>query len=414
MLVSALAVAACGSSSSSSSSVGANTGAAAPAAATSSSKTTAAAASCGAIPTRMPADPNGVLANLPASVRAGYDLYPQAVHASAWSNWKPKHAPPYTLYFSPGNTVTPFVQDAINEFNVLKRSGVINKVIVQDSNNSVQTQIQQLEQAIREHVDIMVVLPLSAAGVRPVLESAGKAGIPVIAPQNASSSAYVIGLNGNTEQPGAILAQGLVQELGGKGNILDVHGIPGIDEDTGLFQGASAVLQSCPNIKTVGSVVGQFTPSVAKTATLEFLASHPQQIDGAIDAGGMATAVLEAFLQTGRKVATVADDGAAPGMLAYWAAHRRTYKGVAVGVPPKALADGTWSLAVGLLQGRGIKISDVSQAPPQVTATNLSQWLQPGWTLNTPIAFAPLPASLSWYSPSYLDNFFVKPASGSS
>ena len=60
---------------------------------------------------------------------------------------------------------------------------------------------------------------------------------------------------------------------GDKGNVLDVHGIPGVFADSGIYDGINDVLKNCPNIKTVGSVVGQFVPSVAKAVTLEFLGS---------------------------------------------------------------------------------------------------------------------------------------------
>ncbi len=417
-LASVLALAACGSSSNSSSSSSSSasaTSSGAGAATTSSSAAAVASGACGSIPQQMPGDPDGVLAKLPSSVQASYNLYPQAVHASAWANWKPTHKGPYTIYFSPGNTSTPFVQDFINEFNVLKaKSNVITKVITQDSNNSVQTQIQQIQQAIQNKVDIIVVLPLSPAADAPVLEAAGKAGIPVIAPINAASSPYVVGINGNIVLEGAKLAQGFVQQLGGKGNVLQVHGIPGVEADSGIYQGATDVLKTCPNIKTIGSIVGQFVPSVAKTATLEFLTSHPQPIDGAIQTGGMATGIIQAFTQTGRKVPVIADDGATPGALAYWAAHKSTYKGVALGIAPNGLTNATWNVALGLLAGRGLKISDISAEPLIITASNLSQWTQPGWSLTTPIAYAQGPANLSFYTPSYLNQFFVKPASGTS
>jgi ribose transport system substrate-binding protein len=359
----------------------------------------------------MPADPDGVLAKLPASVQAAYNLFPQAVHASAWSNWKPTHGPPYTVYFSPGNTSTPFIQTMLSTFGALRaKSNVINKVITQDSNNSVQTQIQQIQQAIRGRVDIMVILPLSPAADAPVLEAAGKAGIPVIAPLNPAPNPYVVGVDGNIVLSGAALAQGMVSDLGGKGNVLNVHGIEGVVADSGIYQGANDVLKNCPNIKTVGSVVGLFTPSVAKTVTLEFLSAHPQTVDAAIQTGGMATGIMQAFMQTGRKVPTIADEGATPGALAYWQAHQSTYKGVANGIAPGAFATATWNVALDMLAGRGVKVTDILETPLIVTSSNLSQWVQPGWGLSTPIAYAPGPSLLSWYSPSYLNQFFKKPA----
>ncbi len=405
MLAAAVAVAACGSSSSSSTS----SAAASSSGSASGQSTAASTGSCGPIPQAMPADPDGVLAKLPKSTQAAYNLFPQAVHASAWANWKPKHPGPYTIYFSPGNTSTPFIQTLLATFNQLKtKSGVIKNVITQDSNNSVQTQIQQIQQAIREKVDLMIILPLLPSADTPVLAAAGKAGIPVIAPLNAASSNYVVGMVGNINLEGAEMAQVLASILGGKGSLLQVHGIPGVTADTNIYTGANEVLKNCPNIKTAGSIVGQFTPSVAKTQTLEFLTSHPQSVDSAIQTGGMATGIMQAFLQTGRKVPTIADTGATPGALGYWASHKGSYKGVAVGIAPAQLADAAWYVAQEMLAGRGIKITDLSHPPLLITDANLSQWVQPGWNLTTPIAYAPGPPGL--YPDSFWDQFFTKPA----
>jgi ribose transport system substrate-binding protein len=421
MLAALLAVAGCGSSSSNSSSSAAasasaggssssSSTAASSTAAGTSQASTAAAGSCGAIPTQMPADPDGVIAKLPKSVQATYNLLPQPVYKSAWANWKPTHPGPYTIYFSPGNVSTPFIQGMLAEFNKLRAgSSVVAKVETQDSNNSVQTQIQQIQQAIQQKVDLIIALPLSPAADAPVLEAAGKAGIPVIAPLNSAGSKYVVGINGNVTLEGAYLGQQLASILDDKGSVLEMQGIPGVQSSDLLLKGAGDVFKNCSNISIAGSPVGQFVPSVAKAQTLEFLTAHPQAVSGAIQVGGMATGIIQAFMQTGRTVPTIADSGATPGALAYWSEHKSTYKGVALGLPPGQMADTTWKVALALLGGRGVKISDLSEKPLIITDANLSQWVEPGWSLDTPIAYAPGPPNV-FYPTAYLNQFFTKPA----
>jgi ribose transport system substrate-binding protein len=413
-LAALFAVVGCGSSSSKSSSAApASSGSASSSSSTAagtSQASTGAAGACGTIPTAMPADPDGAIAKLPKSVQASYNLLPQPVYKSAWANWKPTHPGPYTIYFSPGNVSTPFVQGVLAEFNKLSAgSKVITKVETQDSNNSVQTQIQQIQQAIQQKVDLIVALPLSPAADAPVLQSAGKAGIPVIAPLNSAGSKYVIGINGNVTLEGAYLTQQLASILGDKGSVLEMQGIPGVQSSDLLLKGAGDVIKNCPKMSVAGSPVGQFTPSVAKAQTLEFLTAHPQTINAAIQVGGMATGIMQAFIQTGRTVPTIADSGATPGALAYWNEHKSTYKGVALGIPPGQTADAIWTVALGLLDGRGVKISDISEKPLVITDANLSQWVQPGWSLNTPLAYAPGPPNV-FYPASYLNQFFTKPA----
>ena len=41
------------------------------------------------------------------------------------------------------------------------------------------------------------------------------------------------------------------------------------------------------------------------------------------------------------------------------------------------------AVALAMLEGRGVKITDVPFAPPVITSANLSQWVVPGWTTST-------------------------------
>jgi ribose transport system substrate-binding protein len=285
----------------------------------------------------------------------------------------------------------------------------ITKVTTQDSNNSVQTQIQQIQQAIREKYDLIIALPLSPAADTPVLEAAGKAGIPVVAPLNSASSKYVVGVDPKVTLSAAYVMQAMTSILGDKGSVLEMQGIPGVQSSDLSIKGAGDVLKNCPNMSIAGSPVGQFVPSVAKAQTLEFLTAHPQPIDGVFQVAGMATGIMQAFIQTGRTVPTVGDQGATPGALAYWSEHKGTYKGVALGGPPIQMADATFNIALGILEGRGVKISDIAQKPVIITDANLSQWVEPGWNLNTPLAYAPGPPGV-FYPASFLNQFFTRPA----
>jgi ribose transport system substrate-binding protein len=408
-LTASIAIAACGSDDDSGGSDAAG-GAATTSASESQTTGTPAAGSCGSIPTRMPEDPEGVLADLPEDVQQAYNLYPQPVKGSAWTDWKPTGSGPYKIYFSPGNTSTPFIQDILKKFDELKaNSDLITQVTTQDSNNNVQTQIQQIRQAIRQKYDVLVVLPLSPAADAPVIEAAGKAGIPVITPLNPAANEYAIGFAGNLNLEGAALGAGLVSVMGEKGNVLEMQGIPGVPASDVVLKGAEEVFKTCSGIEIAGKPVGQFVPSVAKAQTLQFLTSHPGKIDGVIQTGGMATGIVQAFEQTGREVPPVADAGATPGFLAYWNDHKGDYQGVALGLPPNQAAETIWNISTGLLEGRGMKLADLSQEPLIITDENLGEWVEPGWKLTTPIAYAPGPPN-AFYSAEYLDQFFAKPA----
>jgi ribose transport system substrate-binding protein len=411
MLVAAMAFVACGSSDDDSGSDSGSSGGAATSTSSDEASTAAPTTGCGSIPQQMPDDPDGVLAALPKDVQEAYNLFPKAVGKSAWADWKPAGGGPYKIYFSPGNISTPFIQDLQKEFDKLKASSdVITKVTTQDSNNNVQTQIQQIRQAVREKYDLLIVLPLSPAADAPVLEAAGKAGIPIITPLNASANEYVIGVEGNVILNGASLGQGLVKIMGDKGNVLEMQGIPGVPASDVVLKGADTVFKGCSGVKVAGRPVGQFVPSVGKAQTLQFLASHPGNVDGAVQVGGMATGIIQAFQQTGRKVPPIADAGATPGALAYWNQNKGKYKGVALGQPPAQMAEAAFNLALGLFAGRGVTMTDILQTPIIITDENLSEWVDPSWKLTTPIAYAPGPEG-ALLGQDYLDQFFAKSGS---
>jgi ribose transport system substrate-binding protein len=359
--------------------------------------------SCGAVPSHTPADPDGVLAKFPSSVQKAYNLYPGTIRASAWASWKPTHPGPYTIDVNPGSLQNPFAQEFLAELR--RQAGNSVQVVVKDPNNNSQVQIQQFQQTIQQKPDLMIVFLISPAADAPVLDEAGKAGIPVIAPIAASSSPYVIGIDGNMPLKGADLAQGLMSVVGGKGSLLEMQGVPGTQANDSVYQGVHAVLDGCPDAKIAGSPVGFHDPATAKTQTLQFLSAHPQPIHGAFQVGGMASAMIQAFQQTGRTPPPIADLGASPGALAYWNEHKGSYKGVALALSSVGIADATWNIASGLLAGHGIKINEILQEPVMVTDANLSQWVRPEWNLQTPLAYAPAPAD-AYYGNSYVNQFF--------
>ena len=81
----------------------------------------------------------------------------------------------------------------------------------------------------------------------------------------------------------------------------------------------------------------------------------------------MATGIIQAFQQTGRKVPPIADAGATPGALAYWNQNKDKYKGVALGQPPAQMAEAAFNVALGLFAGRGVTMTDILQTPIMIT-----------------------------------------------
>jgi ABC-type sugar transport system substrate-binding protein len=131
-------------------------------------------------------------------------------------------------------------------------------------------------------------------------------------------------------------------------------------------------------------VFGLFVNATVKSETLKFLATHPQKIDGVLQAGGMATGVMSAFEQAGRPMPIVQDVTMLKGSAGYWRQNRKTYLGAGMGFPVIDYAHHVAQVAGNMLAGDGVQFSDLLGNMPIVTDENLDAWSEPGWTLDTP------------------------------
>lgn len=339
------------------------------------------------VPSALPKDPDGVAAKLTGAAKAGMGGYPGTVYASPWSHFKPKHGPPWVIGMSnnEGNLNAQDVLKGLKEESKLN-PGLVKKIVVTTppTPNDVTTQIQQMRSLVQQHVDFIISTLGSPTALNGVIEQAAKANIPVISLLGQSTDKHAVNLQPNPIQLGYYGAAGLLKAIGNSsGPILNVDGIPGLSINTDIQKGAKAVFTACKT-DIVGQVTGKFDPTIAKTQVLTFLSAHPSTINGVFQVSDMAPGIFSAFQQVGRKVPPVDDIGAPAASLVYWQQHEKSgYKGTGVAIP--AIKDGTYSMAVALamLQGDGVKITDVPFAPPVITTANLSKWIEPGWTAST-------------------------------
>ncbi len=355
----------------------------------SSAKATVASSSCiPAASTKLPGDPNHVAATLTGAAKLALEGYPGTVYKSPWAHFKPKTKGNWKVGLSinqPGSYPEGVVQ-GLKGWAHAHKGKISGITVLQTSTpNSVSEQIQDMRTLISKHVSVIFAFLSSPTGLNAVIDQAAKQGIPVISIAGQSTDKNAINLQPNPTQLGYYGAAGLVNAMGGKpGSVLIVHGIPGITFDSQVVNPALAVLKACHDT-IAGSVTGYFVAPSAKAATLQFLGGNPGTINGVFQASGMASGVIGAFQQLGRAVPPVADVNPVAASLVYWQQHQSTYHGSGVAIAPERTGEYSMAIALALLEGRGIKITDVPFAPPIITKANLSQWIGKGWTTSTTV-----------------------------
>src|SRR3954452_18632101 len=412
------ALAACGSSGSTSTSTssGTSTKASAPASTTTGSAGAAtipvsASGGCGTLPTVAPNDPKGLLSQLGgkyADSYVGFRDYP--LEKSAWTSWKPARTSGWNVQVVWVPLTNPFVIAALGGLKQeLKASGKVANIQVQSPNapTDVPQQLQMIQTAIERKPDLLVVFPLAGAAAAPAIAKAGKAGIPTVSPETGIPGPYAVGVNTNLYLSEGQAAAGVLGLMGGKGSVLEVHGVKGVPNDVIAGQAWKQALSRCPNVKVAGTVDGQFDNTAAKAGTQKFLATHPAGVQGAFEAGVMNLGVLGGFTQTGHAPPPLDAQAAAQGTIAYWHNHPDS-RMVAVLTPDVDLGAATAKVALRMLGGDGVKLNTLLDKPYVVTQATLPQAWKPSYKEGGQAGA--VPPKGSFMSDAYLDGFFAHSA----
>jgi len=401
--VAMIGLAACGSSKSSSS-------ASATPAANETTSASALTGQCGVVPDTPVEDPEGVVASLPTATQALYSGYPGPVRKSPWATYKGTK-PPWRIGLSNLAANSAFETDLFRglekAFAQAKSEGLVTgsleKAIL--PNQATETPAEQIagyQAMIRNGVNGVIMTPLAGPAIAPAITQAGKQGVPTIILGNTNPSNYAIADNPLNIAGGTAAT---IKAMGGKGNIVIVRGLAGAPAETYGYKQIMAEVNACPGMHVVGEVNGNWDNATAKTAMQQFLASHPQKIDGVLQNGIMAQGVIQAFLQVGRTVPPVSMVGGQAGDLSYFAEHLKDgYNTGGSAYNGEQQAYSAMRVLLNTLGGKQPLVTDIPIQATVVTKENVQQFVPSGATLNT--LGDPLGSPAVFSPQSYLDQFF--------
>ncbi len=177
----------------------------------------------------------------------------------------------------------------------------IGKLVVVPVNANVDRQISAMENTIKLKPDLIMLEPLSAAALSASVTRAVAAGIPVVVcADGVEGKPYTAYADVDLYRAGYESAKALAESLGGKGKVIMISGIPGVDAAEVWKQAAEDVLATYPDIEIVASEYGNWSIPTSKEKATAMLAANPE-IDG-VYAGGSegAMGALLAFDEAGR------------------------------------------------------------------------------------------------------------------
>lgn len=337
----------------------------------------------------------------------------QPVGPSKWRDFKAKNPPPWKIGYASsyaGNTWRAAAMEEL-EKNLIpewKALGLVSEVVITQSNLNDSTQIQQLRQLVDQGVDAIILCCSNPTALNATVKYAADKGVPVFSMTGYLTSEYAINSSVNYQVGGFEIGKAMVDQLGGKGNVLVVEGIPGTSGSDSQNRGVLAGLATSPDIKVVGTVAGMWTDQVAQGEVQKWLATNPGKLDGIVVQSAAEMGVLRAVQQSGRQDIPVAIGGEL-GALCYWR-NNPTYINASYQLwPPADDIALMWNIMMRTLQGQGPKIQSVLVDPVKLTHDDLKAVMKEDCSVDT-AEWLKVGAKGWGYDAAYLDDFFLRPA----
>jgi len=327
---------------------------------------------------------------LPPELQKIYTSYPDELSQSPWATTKITAKPPWKIgyiAFAITNPYNQHVLDGLNaQFAQAKAAGLVQGSLVTNipatmAASTAEQQISAIQQMVRQGVNAIILLPVDSVAEIPAINAAGKAGVPVILADTppAPGTTYAVSAWTQNQVQADAGALGLIQ----KGNVIIVKGIAGNQNDVVLYNQKIANLKNCPNIHVAATLYGNWDQGTAKTVISQYIASHPQPIDGLIQDGGMMAGIVQAFEANGLKVPTIADGECGGGDLSWWLAHKSTYRTVAGCFNGFQGAYTYFNVTLRVLANKGPKLNVLEMPTPPITNGNLASFAKPGLPLSS-------------------------------
>lgn len=149
------------------------------------------------------------------------------------------------------------------------------KLIVADAQDDSAKQLNDVEDLIQKKVDILLINPTDSHAVSSAVESANQAGIPVITVDRESEGGETVAhIASDNVSGGKMAGEYILEQLGGKGNIVELEGIPGTSAARDRGKGFHEAVDGKTGVKVVASQPADFNRAKGLNVMENILQSH--------------------------------------------------------------------------------------------------------------------------------------------
>ncbi len=181
-------------------------------------------------------------------------------------------------------------------------------LIVLDSQDDAASELSNVEDLITQGVDLIMINPTDSDAVGSAVLAANEAGIPVITLDRSANSGEVVAHIASDNVAGGVMAgEFIVEQLGGKGSVVELEGIPGASAARERGEGFNTAIEGT-DIKVVAKQTANFDRAEGLSVMEDILQSQAE-IDAVFAHNDeMALGALEAIKASGRDIIIVGFD----------------------------------------------------------------------------------------------------------
>ncbi len=145
---------------------------------------------------------------------------------------------------------------------------------IQVAGTNAQRQIQQINAMVQAGADAIIVYPISPTALNQVVKNACAKGVAIFAYNSEITEPCAYNVTIDQTDAGAKIADWLAKEMGGKGNVVMIEGVPGTSVDIQRTKGAKDAFAKYPDIHVIGELTGMWSQAVARTEMSKFMATR--------------------------------------------------------------------------------------------------------------------------------------------
>ncbi|MGP3919571.1 MULTISPECIES: D-ribose ABC transporter substrate-binding protein [unclassified Nonomuraea] len=197
-----------------------------------------------------------------------------------------------------------------------KKLGVT--LTVTDAQNDASQQVNQVQNFTSQNMKAIIINPVDSDAAAPAVKVAERSSIPVLAVDRGVNGATVAQtVASDNVAGGKLAAEQLAKEIGEKGEVVVLQGVPGTSASRDRGQGFTEGIKAFPNIKVVAQQPADFDRTKGLDVMTNLLQSHPGVTGVFAENDEMALGAIKALgAKAGKEVKVVGFDGTPDGLKA--------------------------------------------------------------------------------------------------